>query len=352
MERASVAGQLALWVGRKAKGSATLRWAQGELVLHVVGLQIVAVEGDDGGQLAAAFGLTDGGDWFAQAAQTVATGQVTQGEANAVVKRALAERLREFFLAPDAEASFESETALTPGSLTISFPHLVVEMILGGGGEDLVERFVPDPTLIMRRLPDFPKRVGALGLTQEAMAILAKINDQRSALEIAEPSPHGRDLALRLLAAAAGAGLVEMSSRITEVPLASTPPPHYAAPAHRRAWPVVLALIAVAAAIAAVLLFARPWGEAKVVGGGGPWAVAVDGGCQPAELERLYRRQEQDKVNLRVVPFGQGNEQCYRLTWGRFPSKEAAEGMIARLPQGAVARGFPPHVVRVEGTSP
>jgi hypothetical protein len=101
-----------------------------------------------------------------------------------------------------------------------------------------------------------------------------------------------------------------------------------------------------------VLLIARPWRSAGVVGGGGPWAVAVDGGCQPAELERLYRRQEQDKVNLRVVPFGQANGQCYRLIWGHFPSKEAAEATISHLPPGTVARGFPPHVVRVESNAP
>ncbi len=89
-----------------------------------------------------------------------------------------------------------------------------------------------------------------------------------------------------------------------------------------------------------------------MVGGGGPWAVAVDGGCLPAELERLYRRQEQDKVNLRVVPFGTGSEQCYRLAWGHFPTREAAEGAIAGLPQGTVARGFPPHVVRAEAATP
>ena len=346
-----MAVQLALWVGRKGKGSAFLRWDQSRLVLHVVGLQIVGVEGDDGGRLAGAFGPTGGGEWFSQAVGAVTAGRVTQSEANAVVKQALAERLREFFLAPDGEASFESDAALAPGPLTISFPHLVVEMILGSGGEDLVDRFLPDPRLLLRRLPDFPKRVGALGLTQEAMAILAKINDQRSALEITEPSPHGREVALRLLAAAAGAGLVETSSKITEVPLATTPPPHYAAPARRRWWPVVLGLLVVAA-VTTVVLFVQSWRSAKVVGGGGPWAVAVDGGCQPAELERLYRRQEQDKVNLQVVPFGQGTEQCYRLAWGRFPTKEAAAAVIPRLPQGTVARGFPPHVVRVEGTSP
>ena len=111
--------------------------------------------------------------------------------------------------------------------------------------------------------------------------------------------------------------------------------------------PLILIVVAVA-----MLLVIRPWRSSKVVGGGGPWAVAVDGGCQPAELERLYRRQEQDKENLRVVPFGQGAGQCYRLIWGHFPSKEAAEETISHLPAGAVARGFPPHVVRVEGSTP
>jgi hypothetical protein len=339
-----------MWVGRRGKGVATLRWAEQALVLHVSGLQIMGVEGDDSGHLEAAFGLTRGGEWFTQAAAAVAAEQVSQAEANAVVKRALAERLREFFLAPDAEASFESAPPPEAPGLTISYPHLVVEMVLGSGGEKLVDVFLPEPSLLLRRLPEFPKRVGALGLTEEAMAILAKINDQRSAQEIADPSPHGRELALRLLAAATGAGLVEAVSRVTEVSLAATPPPRLAAVPRHRSWLVALLLIFVAAV--ALMLILHPWRSSKPAGGGGPWAVAVDGGCQPAELERLYRRQEQDKENLRVVPFGQGDAQCYRLIWGHFPSKEAAEGTISRLPAGTVARGFPPHVVRVEGSAP
>ncbi len=346
MAHTTAAGQLALWVGRKGKGSASLRWAQQQLVLHVSGLQIVGVEGDDNERLSAAFGLTAGGEWFSQAAGAVASGQVTQAEANALVKRGVAEGLRGFFLAADAEASFDSEPSLEPQGLTISYPHLLVEMILGSGGEALAGSFLPDPSLILRRIPDFAKRVGALGLTEEAMAILAKINDQRSAQDIAGPSPHGRSVALRLLAAAVGAGLVEAVTKIAEAPLAAAPPPVFAAARRRRTWPVIV-LILVAAVVVA-LLITRPWRSRSVVGGGGPWAVAVDGGCQPAELERLYRRQEQDKVNLRVVPFGKGDEQCYRLIWGHFPTKEAADTTISHLPPGTVARGFPPHVVHVE----
>ena len=319
-------------------------------MLHVLGLQIVAVEGNDNERLAAAFGLTDEGEWFSKAAAAVASGQVTQAEANAVVKRTLAETLLEFLTAADAEVTFESDVVPEPHGLTISYPHLVVELTLGPSGEQVAAAFLPEPELILRRLPEFPKRVGALGLTEEGMAILAKVNDQRTAHEIADPSPHGRQVALRLLAAAAGAGLIEAVSEVAEIPLNTTPAPRFELAPRRRVWPWVLLVLAILA-IAVFLISTRPWEGGSLVGGGGPWAVAVDGGCQPAELERLYRRQEQDKVNLRVVPFGKGDGQCYRLIWGHFPSKDAAEEMISHLPSGVTSRGFPPHVVRVEGST-
>ena len=351
MGRTSAAIQLAQWVGRKGKGSAHLRWTGGELALHVSGLQILGVEGDDKELLAAAFGLTDGGDWFAEAHAAVDAGQVSQAEANAVVKRAVAEQLREFFRATDAEVTFANAVAKDEPGLTISYPHLLVEMVLGKGGEDLVGVFLPDPTMILRCLPDYARRVGALGLTDEAVAILAKINNQRSAQEIADPSPHGREVALRLLAAAVGAGLAEAGNVVAEAPIEIAAAPRFeVAPRRRPLWPALLLVLA--AVIVAAVLVTRPWEQGKVAGGGGPWAVAVDGGCQPAELERLYRRQERDKVNFRVVPFGRGDEQCYRLVWGRFPAKEAAEDAATKLPEGTVARGFAPHVVRVESSTP
>jgi hypothetical protein len=352
MGRTSAAGQLAAWVGRKGKGTAHLRWGEQKLTLHLLGLQIIGVEGDDRERLAAAFGLTSGREWFAEAIGAVGSGQVSQAEANAVLKRTLTEQLREFFLAPDSTVRLETEVGLESRGLTISYPHLVVEMMLGQGGEALLPVFLPDPGLSLRRLPDFPRRVGALGLTDEALAVLAKLNDQRTALEIAEPSPHGREQALLLLAAALGAGLIEVVSKVADVALA-TNPPQFAVPTRRRGpWPAFLVILLLGALAAAAWYF-KPWEKsADVVGGGGPWAIAVDGGCQPAELERLYRRQEQDRGNLRVVPFGRGDEQCYRLVWGHFPSKESAEDMVTRLPSGTIARGFPPHVVRVESAVP
>jgi len=350
MARGSAPVQLASWVARKGKGTARLRWDGRELVLHFNSLQIVAVEGDDNDMLAPAFGLTSGGEWFRQAQGAVAGGQVSQAEANAVVKRALAESLRSFALTPDGAVSFDADVAFEDGALTISYPHLAIEMVLGGGGEELVPVFLAAPEDVLRRLPDFVRRVGALGLTDEAMAILAKINDSRSAMEIAAPSPHGEATALRLLAAAVAAGLAEAVARAPEpqfVPSAFEPAP---APRKRGVWRWLLAILVLGAAVAALYIL-QPWKMRQAAGPGGPWAVAVDGGCQPAELERLYRRQDKDPDSFKVVPFGQGQEQCYRLVWGHFPSRESAESARAALPEGVLARGFAAHVVQVESST-
>jgi hypothetical protein len=351
MTHVSAALQLALWVARKPKGTARLRWDGRELVLHFNNLQVVAVEGDDNDMLASAFGLTAGGEWFRQAQGAVAGGQVSQAEANAVVKRALADALRSFFLTPDGSVALEQETGFESGPLTISYPHLAVELVLGGEGEMLVPVFLPEPELVLRRQPEFLRRVGALGLTDEAMAILAKVNDARTAMEIAVPSPHGKETALRLLAAAAAAGLAEAAPRPQEaqfVPTAFEEP----APRRRRGvWGWIAAFVLIAAA-AAALYFTQPWKLRRASGPGGPWAIAVDGGCQPAELERLYRRQDKDPESFSVVPYGQGQEPCYRLVWGHFPTRQAADAAVQGMPQGVLTRGFAPHVVQVESPRP
>jgi hypothetical protein len=349
MRRAAAATQLALWVGRKGRGSAHLRWAGRELVLFVTGLQVVGVQGDDQGRLEAAFGLTSGGEWFVDASAAVASGQVTQAEANAVIKRVLAETVAEFLRAADATVSFDSRPLAEPEGLTISYPHLIMELVLAGDGDELVPVFLSDPSLVMRRLPDFPKRVGALGLTDEAMAIFAKINDQRSAQEIADPSPHGRDLAVRLLAAAVGAGLVEASPRVAEMPLAMEAVEEE--PSHRRLWLWVLLAVALIAVVVALVL-TQPWKSARAAGTGGPWGVAVDMGCQSTEMERLYRKQNQDRDNFRLVRTPNGDQTCYRLVWGHFRDRESAERAARSLPDGVLTRGFGPHAVLAESNSP
>lgn len=352
MQRVSAARQLALWIGRKGRGRAQLAWGNATLALYVDGLQILAVEGDDDERLSSAFGLVQGREWFREAQAAVAAGQVSQGEAAAVVKRALAARLKEFFLTPEASVTFDNELPVEGAQFTISYPHLIIEMMLGSSGEELAEVFLPDPELVLFRLPDFARRVGALGLTDEALAVFAKINDVRSAREIVEPSPHNRKLVLRLLATAVGAGLVDASPRLADVVLPPAQPLPEPKPQPRRRWLAWVAILVVIAAAAAALAVLRPWEQRPVPTQEGQWSIAVDGGCQPAEVERLYRRQDANRGSFRVVPFGTGSERCYRLVWGRFVDRAAAEREMAALPDGVVTRGFAPHVVRVEEGPP
>jgi hypothetical protein len=356
MQGLSAALQLAGWIGRKGRGTARLRWDGRDLVLHVNALHVVGAEGDDGDVFAAAFGPASEVDWFRQARGAVGSGLVSETEAVAVVKRALRTQLAAFFLAEGAEVTFEPGIHDEESGFTLSYPHIVTELVLGTGGERYVPIFLADPDLVLRRLPDFPRRVGALQLTDEAMAILAKINDLRSAREIAEPSPHGRETVLRLIAAAIGAGLLEGVPGLADMPLvaavadaaaqrsAGTPP-------RRRRWPWFLLVAVLLVALGIVTMWLRPW-EAGTAGSGGPWAIAVDGGCQPAELERLYRRHDQDPGRLAVVPFGSGDERCFRLVWGHFPDQATATAALANLPDGLVTRGFTPHVVKVEPKRP
>jgi len=354
MQEASASLQLAGWVGRKGRGAARLSWDGEELILRLNALHIVGAEGPDGDLLSSAFGLSGEGDWFRQARSAVEAGQVTESEAIAVVKRALTERLRAFFLAADGRVEFEPGIPSEETGFTVSYPHMVIELILGIEGEELVDVFLADPTLTLRRLPDFARRVGALQLTDEALAILAKINDLRTAKEIADPSPHGRDTVVRLLAATVGAGLVEAVPGLADTPLAPLVSEEvgvvHGVERPRRRW-LIWAIVIAVVVVAAAMLWSRPW-QATEVGSGGPWAVAVDGGCQPAELERLYRRQDADPENLAVVPFGPTDERCYRLVWGHFPDQAAAEAAMGRLSQGLVTRGFAPHVVRVDADQP
>ena len=346
MGQVSAAGQLALWIGRRGRGAARLTWGEQELTLFVAAGHVVGVEGDDGEVLAASFGLGDAKDWFRQAQAAVEAGQVSQGEATAVVKRALSEALRRFFLAPDGKVTFQQDAEATPDEFTISYPHLAVEMTLGASDEALVSVFLPDPSMVLRRLPEFARRAGGLGLTDEGMLVLAKINDTRTAREIAEPSPHGDVTAYRLLASAVAAGLAEATPRLEDMTFASIAEP-LPEPRRGRRWWLWFLILLLGAGAAAFFLFGFPWDGVEKRSEGGSWAVAVDMRCQPADLERLFRRQERHSDLLRIIPTQEGEEACFWLIWGSFATREDAAQAAVSVPPAMRTDGFPPHVVPV-----
>lgn len=348
MVRNSSALRLCSWIGRLGRGSALLRFGDQRLVLHVDAGAVTSVEGNDGEILAAALGLPPEGDWFAEARGAVAQKLVTPEEAAAVLKRALTSQLKAFFLDPEASLEiFPGEPRQASGFL-ISFPHVMYELVLKEGGEQLVPVFLPDPSAVLKRLPGFARWVGELHLPEEALAILAKINDQRSAEAIAEPSPHGREVVFRFLGATVGAGLVEVEAPPLEETQLQAGEPVLPSPRRRWWWwalPVILAL-----AVAA-FLFLKPLAKPSVSAAQGPWSIAVGGACQPAELEQLFRLQAKDKEKLRVVPFGASGQPCYRLVWGFFASREEAEAALPSVPENLLQRGFQPHAVFVSDNS-
>lgn len=338
---------LSSWVGKLGRGSAVLRFGGQRLVLHVDAGAITSVEGNDGEILAAAFGLPPEGDWFGEARAAVSQKLVTPEEAAAVLKRALTSQLKLFFSDPHATLElFPGEPRPASGFL-ISYPHVVYELVLKEGGETLVPVFLPDPSVVLKRLPGFARWVGELSLPEEALAILAKVNDARSAEAIAEPSPYGRDVVYRFLGATVGAGLLAAEEPVLEeTPLeVSEPEPQ---PRRKRAWWWVFPLVV---AGAAALFFARSLLQSGPSPGQGPWSIAVGGACQPAELEQLYRLQARDKEKLRVVPFGDASQPCYRLVWGSFGSREQAEAALSSVPESLLQRGFQPHAVLVSDNS-
>lgn len=345
MARSLAAARLASWVGKLGRGSAVLRFGQERLVLHVDSGAITSVEGNDGDLLASAFGLPPEGDWFSEARLAVSQGLVTAEEAAVVLKRALTSQLKKFFLDPEAELEVFPGEPRQAGGFVISYPLVVYELVLREGGEALVPVFLPDPSAVLTRLPGFSRWLANLGLPEEALAILAKVNDARSAEAIAEPSPHGRDTVFRFLGATVGAGLVEAElPSLEETEIEAAQPPE--APRVRRRWWLWAVFAALVLAGGAFFILA-PWAGSKVPTGRGPWSIAVGGACQPGELEQLYRLQAKDKESLRVVPFGVGGQPCYRLVWGSFATREEAEGALAAVPAGLVQRGFSPHAVLV-----
>lgn len=347
MVRNSAALRLSSWVGKLGRGSAALRFGEQRLVLHIDAGTITSVEGHDGDILAAAFGLPPEGDWFGEARTAVSQKLVTPEEAAAVLKRALTHQLQAFFTDPGASVElFPGEPRPASGFL-ISYPHVVLELVLKEGGETLVPVFLPDSSVVLKRLPAFTRWVAELSLPEEALAILAKVNDARSAEAIAEPSPYGKDVVYRFLAATVGAGLVEAEQPVLEEAPSEIAGPE-PLPRRKRAWWWVFPL---ALATAAALFFARSMLQSGPNPGTGPWSIAVGGACQPAELEQLYRLQARDKSKLRVVPFGDASQPCFRLVWGSFASKEQAEAALSSVPEALLQKGFQPHAVLVRDNS-
>ncbi len=368
MTNADTIWRLGRWIGEGRSGTLRLRWQGGEAVLDLSERQLVGLRGPDPRCVAERLGMEPAGreDLLEEALELAGREGIPGTRALTAVKACLEQVLREWLLDSGREIEpEESEVPVVEGP-AISLPHVMVELVLGSEEPGLANRILPDERLLLRRGPGFLERYAALQLAEEADLVVAKVTESRTVGEILARSPHSAEEVRRLLAALVGAGLLE------PVPVAEPEPeeilfsPEPEPELDRAAIPettvrplpwrwIGLAGFVLLLVLAAAAFWFRPQApETAGIHPGASWGVVVDMGCEAVDYERILRKVRKHPRKLQAVRTDGGDSgggDCWRLVWGRFPSREEAERAVEAIPADALAEGFTPHVVEV-GESP
>jgi hypothetical protein len=344
------------WLALRRDGVVRLSGSAGELLLRVARGRIVSAEGPDPSLLARRLGSRSAGhrELVAEAVALTAASRLVETQAIGAVKELVQQSLAAWLLDPERRLAIVDSDVAANESPTISAAHAVVELVLSSQDPAVARAILPELDTRLRRSADFLELYSPLRLSEEADLIVAKVNGQRTAGEIAGRSPHGHDDAINLLAALVAAGMLEPvpaeDAAAEPAPVAMEEPPERRSA--RRRVPKWILLAALAAVLAIVVLIAlmRQRSEASVrnPGTGGEWGLVVDMGCEPQELQRVLRKVRQYPDGLRAVEAaGAEGSPCWRLIWGSFPSREAASRAIADIPAHLKLEGFTPHAVEL-----
>ncbi len=382
MNEAETIWRLGWWIGAGRTGTVRLRWTGGEAVLRTAGRQLTGFEGPAPECVAEAISMAPLGsdDLFREARELARKAGIPETRALMAVKVCLERALTGWLLDPDREiATDEVAEDGTPddGGPTISLTHVMVELLLAAGeGSELTRRVLPDDDIVLCRTPGFLERYAALQLAEEADLVVARVTDGRSVGDVIARSSHGADDVRRLLAGLVAAGLLETvrtpgpeassdsdpaSTRSPDVPDHSVSVPEVPAarntdlsgPAVRRLpWPWILLAAAVLVVVLAVGAYWYGHRPPKTDGArmGRTWGIVVDMGCEAVDYERILRKVRKHPRRLRAVRTGggAGDGGCWRLVWGRYETKEAADEAARSIPADALAEGFEPHVVELD----
>ena len=80
------------------------------------------------------------------------------------------------------------------------------------------------------------------------------------------------------------------------------------------------------------------------------WALVIDMGCEPQDLQRVLKKAQENPKVLRPVAADSGDgEPCWRLVWGRFTSQAKAEAAVQEIPSKLRRQGFDPHPIELTG---
>ncbi len=356
MSDAGVIWRLGRWLANDGSGTVHLTWASGTAVLRLVRGELVGLEGLDPTCVGAAVGHEPAGeiDLFREAAALARSRGIPPNRALTAVKRCLERALAAWILDPGRRLHVHPSQETNDGGPSISLPHVMVELLLSGDDPALAGKILPDERVLLRRSSNFLERYARLQLSQEADLVVAKITETRTARELLERSPHPRDHVLRLLAALTASGLLEPvpvaepePSEPTFEPARETPAKEPPPRTVRRLPPrlVAAAAVALVLVLVALALALRHHGS-PVVDAPGSWGVVVDMGCEAVDYERMLRKVRKHPHELRAVKAGgEGEEPCWRLVWGEYPSREQATSAVKSIPADALADGFSPHVI-------
>ena len=324
--------------------------------------RIHSAEGLDSGDLADRLVCEPIGeaDLLAEARSLAVTYDIAETRAMGTAKEMLQTAIHEWLMDPARQLEIDDDEPVVADGATISITHALVELVLADTQHNVAESILPDRSVTLQRSSDFLELYAPLRLSEEADLIVAGITVMASAEEIARDSSHHPDEVVRLMAALVATGVLEATEPVI--------------PSHEDLdWPgadleadeptrkkIPTWMIGAAAAVLAIVIAIAAWmmlrggdaaDEPQVVGSG-DWGVVIEMGCEPPDLQRMMKKRNIERKALRTVPTDPGNgDACFRLVWGSFANRAAAEAAMGDVPNDLVEEGFEPHVIEVVESS-
>jgi hypothetical protein len=352
--------QLGRWIGGQEGGAARLAWTDGELILRIHKGRVRFVEGIDSTELGKRLSCQPGGnhDLLEEARSLAKDGQIAETHAMGAAKELIQGSLRAWLLDPTRELEIvEGEPDDVDGA-TISITHTLVELVLSDTSGEIADAILPNDDVLLVRSPGFLDLYAPLRLSEEADLIVSKISGERTAGEVAENSNHGSDEVLRLLAGLVVTGIFEPETPLHISDDVDLLPAEEITDGSKRRIPVswILGTAAALFVVLAVILFimTRSSDSEPIQGVTGEndltWSLVIDLGCEPQDLQRVLKKAQENPKVVRPVAADVGDfEPCWRLVWGRFSSREAAEAATDGIPAELLQQGFEPHPIELTG---
>jgi len=352
--------QLGQWIGRQEGGAARLGWTDGELILRIHRGRIRFVEGIDPSELSGRLSCEPVGhrDLLEEARALAGDGQIAETYAMGAAKELIQNSLRAWLIDPNRDLEIvEGEPDDVEGA-TVSITHTLVELVLSDTSGATAAAVLPNDDVLLIRSPGFLDLYASLRLSEDADLIVSKITGERTAKEVTESSNHGSGEVMRLLAGLVVTGILEPETPLHISDDVDLLPVEDVTAGPRRRLPVTWILAAAAAlvmALAVIAFIMTRTGDSGAVQGmaGGEdlaWAMVIDMGCEPQDLQRVLKKAQENPKVVRPVAADTGDgEPCWRLVWGRFSTREAAEAATDGIPGELLRQGFDPHPIELTG---